>query len=127
MTKTSFDVYMLFTLFDNLNVYEVLFIICNTDTNLYDFYIKKKSNFFPGWIYSLLSFMNKHVDSINVESSFFVFYKIIVHETTVKQARVLCNECYKTVGGANVYLEDSHLETYIFKNVRIFYIYNIML
>lgn len=40
MTKTSFDVYMLFTRFVNLNnVYEVLFNICNTDTNLYDFYI----------------------------------------------------------------------------------------
>lgn len=41
MTKTSLDVYMLFTLFVNLNeAYELLFNICNTDTNLYDFYIK---------------------------------------------------------------------------------------
>lgn len=33
---------MLFTLFDNFNnVYGILFIICNTDTNLYDFYIKR--------------------------------------------------------------------------------------
>lgn len=48
MTKTSFDVYMLFTRFVNLNnVYEVLFNICNTDTNLYDFYIYKKRKFLP--------------------------------------------------------------------------------
>ena len=68
MTKTSFDVYMLFTQLVNLNnVYDELFIICITDNNLYDFYIKKKSNFFPGWIYSLLSFMNKHVYSTDVE------------------------------------------------------------
>ena len=41
MTKTSIDVYLLFTLFVNLHdVYDVLFIICNTDTNLYDFYLK---------------------------------------------------------------------------------------
>lgn len=41
---------MLFTQFVNLNnVYEVLFIICNTDTNLYDFYIKKRN-----YIYSLV-------------------------------------------------------------------------
>lgn len=38
MTKTSFDVYMLFTQFVGVtNVYELLFNICNTDTNLYDF------------------------------------------------------------------------------------------
>lgn len=45
MTKTSLDVYMLFTLFINLNdAYELLFNICNTDTNLYDFYIKNISS-----------------------------------------------------------------------------------
>lgn len=38
MTKTSVDVYVLFTQVVGLtNVYEVLLIICNTDTNLYDF------------------------------------------------------------------------------------------
>lgn len=75
MTKTSFDVYMLFTQFVNSsNVYEVLFILCNTDTNLYDFYIKKESNFFPGWIYSLLSFMNKHVYSMDVRFHFCYCY-----------------------------------------------------
>lgn len=43
MTKTSFDVHMLFTQFVGLNnVYEVLFNICNTDTNLYDFFNIKK-------------------------------------------------------------------------------------
>lgn len=71
---------MLFTLFVNLNnVSKVLFIICNTDTNLYDFYIKKekKSNFFPGWIYSLPSFMNKHVYSMDVKFHFyFISFKL---------------------------------------------------
>lgn len=43
----------------------------NTNTNLYDFYIKKKSNFFPGWIYSLLSFTNKHIYSMGVQFDFF--------------------------------------------------------
>lgn len=44
MTKTSFDVYM-FTQFVNLNnVYEVLFNICNTDTNLYGFYMNEISS-----------------------------------------------------------------------------------
>lgn len=72
MTKTLFDVYMLFTLLVNLNnVSELLFIICNTDTNLYEFYIKKKKSNFPGWIYSLLSFMNKHVYSMTV--TFIIF------------------------------------------------------
>lgn len=58
MTKTSIDVYMLFTLLGSINVYGVLFIICNTDTDLYDFYIKKKSNLFLGWIdmYSIVCF-----------------------------------------------------------------------
>lgn len=82
MTKTSYDVYMLFTQFVNLNnVYEVLFIICNTDTNLYDFYIykKKKSNFFPGWIYSLHSFMNKHVYSTDVK--FDLFFLLLLYLT----------------------------------------------
>lgn len=91
MTKT-FDVYMLFTQFVNLNnVYEVLFFICNTDTNLYDFYIKRKSNFFFGWIYSLLSFMNKHIYSKEVKFDYFqsaiampdLFMKTDMHERTV--------------------------------------------
>lgn len=43
MTKTSVDVYMLFTCFVNFNNdYEGLFKICNTDTYLYCFYIKKR-------------------------------------------------------------------------------------
>lgn len=42
MTKTSVDVYMLFTCFVNFNNDdEGLFKICNTDTYLYCFYIKK--------------------------------------------------------------------------------------
>lgn len=43
MTKTSVDVYMLFTCFvDFNNDYEGLFNICNTDTYLYCFFILKK-------------------------------------------------------------------------------------
>lgn len=49
MTKTSVDVYMLFTCFlDINNDYEGLFNICNTDTYLYClFFILKKKEFIP--------------------------------------------------------------------------------
>lgn len=61
MTKTSVDVYMLFTCFVNFkDDYEGLFKICNTDTYLYCFYIKKE-NIFLSRIYILLSFINKHI------------------------------------------------------------------
>lgn len=39
MTKTSLGIYLLFTQFVNsTSVYDVLFIIYNTDMYLYDFY-----------------------------------------------------------------------------------------
>lgn len=61
MTKTSVDVYMLFTCFVNFNNdYEGLFKICNTDTYLYCFYIKKE-NICLSRMYILLSFINKHI------------------------------------------------------------------
>lgn len=61
MTKTSVAVYVLFTCFVSFNNdYEGLFKICNTDTYLYCFYIKKENIFLSG-MYILLSFINKHI------------------------------------------------------------------
>lgn len=51
--QTSLGIYLLFTKFVNSNsVYDVLFIICNTDTYLYDFYtcIYIKKLRIPPWL-----------------------------------------------------------------------------
>ena len=35
------------------------------------FTYKKKSNFFPGWIYNFLSFMNKHIYPMDLKFYYF--------------------------------------------------------
>ena len=60
MTKTYVDVHMFFTCFVSFSTnYEGLFKICNTDSYLYCFYIKKE-NIFLIRMNILLSFINKH-------------------------------------------------------------------
>lgn len=85
MTKTSVDVYMLFTCFVNFNNdYEGLFKICNTDTYLYCFYIKKE-NIFLSKLYILLSFINKHIFFLWISHWIFAVSLTWMNKRTWKQ------------------------------------------